>query len=100
MGKKVMITGGAGFTAAHAARELLAAGWRVRALDNLTPQVHETGERPDYLDADVELVVGDVRDAACVRDALDDVDAVVPLAARVGVGQSMYDIAEYTSVND
>src|SRR4051794_8023463 len=96
----ILITGGAGFIGSHLADEMLAAGWRVRALDNLTPQVHETGERPDYLDADVELVVGDVRDAACVRDALDDVDAVVHLAARVGVGQSMYDIAEYTSVND
>jgi dTDP-L-rhamnose 4-epimerase len=100
MGDTILITGGAGFIGSHVADEMLAAGWRVRALDNLTPQVHETGERPDYLDDDVELIVGDVRDAACVRDALDGVDAVVHLAARVGVGQSMYDIAEYTSVND
>jgi dTDP-L-rhamnose 4-epimerase len=71
----------------------------VRALDNLTPQVHETGERPGYLDPEVELVVGDVRDADAVRSALDGVDAVLHLAARVGVGQSMYEIAEYTSVN-
>ena len=34
-----------------------------------------------------------------VRGALDGVDAVVHLAARVGVGQSMYELAEYTSVN-
>src|SRR5215212_3335691 len=99
MGKEVLITGGAGFIGAHAAREFLAAGWRVRALDNLTPQVHETGEPPGYLDSDVELVVGDVRDADAVRAALDGVDAVLHLAARVGVGQSMYEIAEYTSVN-
>src|SRR4051794_2079755 len=99
MGKKVMITGGAGFIGAHAARELLAAGWDVRALDNLTPQVHETGERPGYLEADVDLVVGDVRDPDAVRGALDGADAVLHLAARVGVGQSMYEIAEYTSVN-
>jgi len=71
----------------------------VRALDNLTPQVHEGAARPDYLAADVELQVGDVRDADAVRRALDGVDAVVHLAARVGVGQSMYEIAEYTSVN-
>jgi dTDP-L-rhamnose 4-epimerase len=71
----------------------------VRAFDNLTRQVHESGARPDYLAADVELMVGDVRDADAVRRALGGVDAVVHLAARVGVGQSMYEIAEYTAAN-
>jgi dTDP-L-rhamnose 4-epimerase len=71
----------------------------VRALDNLTAQVHGGAARPDYLAVDVELQVGDVRDADVVRRALDGVDSVVHLAARVGVGQSMYEIAEYTSAN-
>ncbi len=71
----------------------------MRALDNLTPQVHEGAVRPDYLAADVELQVGDLRDADVVRRALEGVDSVVHLAARVGVGQSMYEIAEYTSAN-
>jgi dTDP-L-rhamnose 4-epimerase len=95
----ILITGGAGFIGSHLADELLEQGWHVRALDNLTPQVHEGGKRPAYLHPDVELVVGDVRDADCTRRALAGVDAVVHLAARVGVGQSMYDIADYTSVN-
>src|SRR3954464_9757945 len=95
----ILITGGAGFIGSHLTDELLRSGWQVRALDNLEPQVHETGERPAYLDADAGPVGGDVRDAACVGRALDGVDAVVHLAARVGVGQSMYDIAGYTSVN-
>ena len=35
-----------------------------------------------------------------MRDALEGVDAVVHLAAEVGVGQSMYAVDRYTSVND
>ena len=99
MSNTVLITGGAGFIGAHAAQELLDRGWRVRALDNLTPQVHESGERPGYLSDEVELVVGDVRDPDAVRTAVEGADAVLHLAARVGVGQSMYEIDEYTSVN-
>jgi dTDP-L-rhamnose 4-epimerase len=95
----VLITGGAGFIGSHLADELLSRGYRVRALDNLTPQVHAGAGRPDYLAADVEVQVGDVRDADAVRRAVEGVDSVVHLAARVGVGQSMYEIAEYTSVN-
>jgi dTDP-L-rhamnose 4-epimerase len=96
----VLITGGAGFIGSHLADELLARGHRVRALDTLIPQVHgDDAERPAYLAEDVELQHGDVRDADAVRRALEGVDAVVHLAARVGVGQSMYEIASYTSEN-
>jgi dTDP-L-rhamnose 4-epimerase len=41
-----------------------------------------------------------VRDARAVRRALAGVDAVFHLAAAVGVGQSMYEIAAYTGVNN
>ena len=99
MPESILITGGAGFIGSHVADRLLADGHRVRALDNLTPQVHGTGGRPAYLAADVELVVADVRDPDAVRRALDGVDSVVHLAARVGVGQSMYEIASYTAEN-
>jgi dTDP-L-rhamnose 4-epimerase len=60
-------------------------------LDSLVPQVHEGSGTAD--------VVGDVRDPEVVRRAMEGVDAVVHLAARVGVGQSMYEMAEYTSAN-
>jgi dTDP-L-rhamnose 4-epimerase len=96
---KVLITGGGGFIGSHLADRLLAEGHEVRALDNLDPQVHPNGERPDYLDSEVELQAGDVRDRAAVRRALDGVDAVVHFAAAVGVGQSMYEIERYTSIN-
>jgi dTDP-L-rhamnose 4-epimerase len=96
---RTLVTGGAGFIGSHLADRLLADGHEVRALDNLDPQVHPGGERPDYLDEAVELQVGDVRDHDAVRRALRGVDAVVHLAAAVGVGQSMYEIERYTSVN-
>jgi dTDP-L-rhamnose 4-epimerase len=96
---RVLITGGAGFIGSHLADRLLAEGHQVRALDNLDPQVHPAGDRPDYLDGDVELQVGDVRDHDAVRQALEGVDAVVHFAAAVGVGQSMYEIERYTSIN-
>jgi dTDP-L-rhamnose 4-epimerase len=94
----VLITGGAGFIGSHLADELLRCGYRVRVLDSLVEQVHANG-RPDYLDPEVELLLGDVRDRDALDRALEGVDAVVHLAARVGVGQSMYEIAEYTDAN-
>src|SRR3954470_15228785 len=98
---RILITGGAGFIGSHLADELLRRGHAVRALDNLAPQVHgPAAERPAYLSPDVELIRGDVRDEEAVRRALRDVDAVYHFAAAVGVGQSMYEIAHYTSVNN
>ena len=98
---QILITGGAGFIGSHVADELLRRGHRVRALDNLSPQVHgPDARRPEYLHPDVELVQGDVRDRLAVRRALAGVDAVYHFAAAVGVGQSMYEIEQYTSVNN
>jgi len=99
LSERILITGGAGFIGSHLARHLLQQGHEVRALDRLDPQVHPERERPDYLDSEVELIQGDVRDPGAVSEALIGVDAVVHLAARVGVGQSMYEIADYCSVN-
>ena len=101
MAKRVLITGGAGFIGSHLADELLAHGYEVRALDNLAEQVHgPDAARPEYLDPEVELVLGDIRDPDTVRRAVAGVDAVYHFAAIVGVGQSMYEIARYTDVNN
>lgn len=100
MNKRVLITGGAGFIGSHVADELLAHGYSVRALDSLAPQVHGEGAgRPEHLAPAVELLVGDVRHPEDVRRALEGVDAVIHLAAEVGVGQSMYEIVRYTGTN-
>jgi dTDP-L-rhamnose 4-epimerase len=97
---KVLITGGAGFIGSHLADDLIHRGHDVRALDNLSSQVHGRGAaRPAYLNPDVELLVGDIRNATTVRRALIDIDAVYHLASAVGVGQSMYEVEHYTSTN-
>jgi dTDP-L-rhamnose 4-epimerase len=101
MGKLILVTGGAGFIGSHLCSELLEHGYRVRALDNLSEQVHGGGKRrPGYLDPQVELIVGDIRNQGDVKKALRGIDAVYHLVAAVGVGQSMYKIQEYTSVNN
>lgn len=99
MRRRILITGGAGFIGSHLADELLAGGHEVRALDSLVPQVHQERRRPAYLDSEVELLVGDVRDRSAVDRALHGVDVVYHLAAQVGVGQSMYQLCDYTSTN-
>jgi dTDP-L-rhamnose 4-epimerase len=100
LGKNVLIVGGAGFIGSHLADELLAHDHYVRALDNLDPQVHgPNASRPSYLNSDVELIVGDVRDCMLAERALQGIDVVYHLAAAVGVGQSMYEIARYSSIN-
>jgi len=100
MRKRILVTGGAGFIGSHLCDELLAHNYKVRVLDNLSPQVHgHAGALPAYLSEDVEFIRGDVRDGRTVRAALEDVWGVFHLAAAVGVGQSMYEIEHYTSVN-
>lgn len=94
---KVLVTGGAGFIGSHLVDRLLADGAEVRILDSLDPQVH--GDTGGNLNPDAEFQRGDVRDREAVRRALEGVDRVAHLAAAVGVGQSMYQIEHYTSVN-
>jgi len=84
----------------HLVDALLERGDTVRILDNLDPQVHGPARRlPPWIPADAEMIVGDMRDPDAVRRSLDGVEVVYHLAAAVGVGQSMYQIADYTAVN-
>jgi dTDP-L-rhamnose 4-epimerase len=96
----ILITGGAGFIGRYVARACLDRGYRVRVLDSLIEQVHGDKTTADALDPDIEVVIGDVRDETAVLRALKDATKVVHLAAEVGVGQSMYAVDRYVSVND
>ena len=100
MAERVLVTGGAGFIGRAVCKELLARGNEVRVLDSLIEQVHGDCERPADLPAEVELIRGDIRNKDVVTRSLKGVDSVINLAAEVGVGQSMYAVERYTSVNE
>jgi dTDP-L-rhamnose 4-epimerase len=98
--RNVLVTGGAGFVGSHLVDALLARGDQVRVFDNLDPQVHGPGgQKPRWLPAEAELVIGDMRDPDAVARCLRGSDVVFHLAAAVGVGQSMYQITDYTATN-
>jgi len=96
----VLITGGAGFIGCHLTEALLQRGYRVRVLDSLIDQVRGERDHPARLSPDAEFILGDVRDEAIIKHCLKGIDRVVHLAAEIGVGQSMYAVDRYVSVND
>jgi dTDP-L-rhamnose 4-epimerase len=96
----ILVTGGAGFIGSHLVDALVTRGLTVRVLDTLDPQVHGPGaSHPRFLPPGVEFLHGSVADRRLVERALQGIQAVVHLAAAVGVGQSMYAIAAYAEAN-
>ena len=100
MGKRILVTGGAGFIGSHTVDQLIQRGDTVRVYDNLNPQVHgENAIKPEYLNSEAEFITGDVRNRDHFKKAIEDVELVIHDAAEVGVGQSMYAIDQYVSTN-
>jgi dTDP-L-rhamnose 4-epimerase len=96
---RVLLTGGAGFIGQHVLAELRQQGHAVRVMDSLRSDVHRDAHRWNP-PRDVELAMGDVRDINTVEQALHGVDAVVHLAAKVGLGVDIEDLPDYASSND
>lgn len=101
---RVLVTGGAGFIGSHLVDDLVRRGHEVVVLDNLDAQVHGSANEPlliaDHVNARrARFVRSDVTDLVAVDAALEDVSAVVHLAATVGVGQSMYRPHYYVHAN-
>ncbi len=99
--RRVLVTGGAGFIGSHLVDELVGAGYEVTILDSLEPQVHGPHPTPPpYLNPKARAVWADLTARPEVLDQiLPEVDAVVHLAAVVGVGQSMYEPTRYVRAN-
>jgi dTDP-L-rhamnose 4-epimerase len=101
----VLVTGGAGFIGSHLVDLLVARGHDVVVLDNLDPQVHgPDAQGPRHLtghvaNGAVRFLRGDVREREALAKAFEGAEAVVHLAAAVGVGQSMYEPHYYVSTN-
>lgn len=83
-GKRILITGGAGFIGSHLARRLVADN-EVVVLDALT-----TGSRSNIPD-EATFIEGDIRDEAVLERAIDGVDVVFHEAALVSVERSIDD---------
>lgn len=103
-GRKILVTGGAGFIGSHLVDRALAEGDHVTVVDNFEPfydpavkraNVAAHLEHPSY-----RLVEVDIRDAAGLRAQLNgDYDAIVHLAAKAGVRPSIEDPIGYYEAN-
>ncbi len=91
---RVLVTGGAGFVGATLVRRLVAGGYEVRVLDNLT-----TGHTSHLGGVEVELIKGDIRDEEALARALLGVSSVVHLAAAGSVVMSVEDPVTNFEVN-
>lgn len=96
----ILVTGGAGFIGINVVRRLVGLGQKVTIFDNFNPQIHGTlSDIPKDLQNKVRVIHGDVVNKEQLYSALRNQNAIIHLAAETGTGQSMYDIARYTSVN-
>ena len=93
----ILVTGGAGFIGSHVVDALMHRGDRVVVLDNLATRVHPEGMWPSYLHQDARRIRGDVSEREDWVAALDDIDAVVHLAAYQDY---QLDFSRFARVND
>lgn len=96
MSRRVLVTGGAGFVGSNLVRALLEHGDRVRILDNFS-----TGNRSNlaHLEADLEIVEGELRSYERVHAATRGVELVFHLGALPSVPRSVQDPLTTSAVN-
>lgn len=101
MAQRVLVTGAGGFIGSHLVQALAQAGWEVRALvhynsrgsigclEDVEPRVLKS----------IEIVAGDIRDGAFVREAVSGCPLVMHLAALIGIPYSYHAPAQYVATN-
>lgn len=92
--KKVLVTGGAGYIGAHVAVELLNSGYEVRIFDDFSNGLQRRIEGRF-----TDVVRGDICDRSSVVEATKGVDAVIHLAAKKSVGESVEQPMKYYENN-
>ena len=98
--KKILVTGGAGFIGSHTIDLLIENGYETTIVDNLEPQVHGKQQiKPDYINKEATFIQNNIQDKKFLTKIISEVDAIIHLAALVGVGQSMYQIDRYIDAN-
>jgi dTDP-L-rhamnose 4-epimerase len=95
IGKRALVTGGAGLIGSHITDLLVREGWTVRIFDNLEPNTHKLG-KPAWVNEKADFVQGDIRDRAAITAALQNIDVIFHQAAYGGY---MPEIAKYVDVN-
>ncbi len=100
-GKRILVTGGAGFIGCAIAQWLAPAAARYIVLDILHPQIHKSRVRPFTLHAAVELRIADVTVANTWDTVFNDFKPhiIIHLAAETGTGQSLTEASRHGLVN-
>lgn len=97
----MLVTGADGFIGSHLVEALLISGHQVRAfcLYNSIGSWGWLDALPDVAKAELEVVLGDIRDPLCVRDAMSGCDQVFHLAALIAIPYSYSAPASYIDTN-
>src|SRR3982074_3676760 len=91
--RRILITGGAGFLGVNAAVHLIADGWHVTLLDNLSRPGTERNLRWLITEHPTRttFIKEDVRNASALGEHVNNQDAILHLAAQVAVTTSLID---------
>src|SRR5690348_2499517 len=95
---KLLVTGAGGFIGSHVVERLLSAGHEVRALVHYN-SLGNWGHLSGRIDPALEVHLGDVTDSFLVRQLVEGCEAVLHLAALIGIPYSYVAPASYVSTN-